>query len=46
MRPEFYADLYHQLQNYVRNYGDNQIHKIACCPNWDDYAWMETLQLI
>jgi len=43
MRPEFYADLYRQFQTYVRNYGDNQIHKIACGPNGDDYAWMETL---
>ncbi|UKS30874.1 alpha-N-arabinofuranosidase [Paenibacillus sp. HWE-109] len=43
MRPEYYADLYRQFQTYVRNYGDNRIHKIACGPNSDDYHWMETL---
>ncbi len=29
MRPEYYADLYRRFQIYVRNYGDNQITKIA-----------------
>ncbi|ASA19936.1 alpha-N-arabinofuranosidase [Paenibacillus donghaensis] len=43
MRPEFYADLYRQYQTYVRNYGDNKIHRIACGPNIDDYHWMEVL---
>ncbi|OKP92184.1 alpha-N-arabinofuranosidase [Paenibacillus sp. P32E] len=43
MRPEFYADLYRQFQTYVRNYGDNKIHRIACGPNSDDYYWMEVL---
>ncbi|MCL6603139.1 MAG: alpha-N-arabinofuranosidase [Paenibacillus sp.] len=41
MRPEYYADLYRQFQTYVRNYGDNKIHKVACGPNVDDYNWME-----
>ncbi|WP_309119676.1 alpha-N-arabinofuranosidase [Paenibacillus sp.] len=43
MRPEYYADLYRQFQTYVRNYGDNRIHKIACGPSEGDYHWMETL---
>ncbi|QYR23233.1 alpha-N-arabinofuranosidase [Paenibacillus sp. sptzw28] len=43
MRPEYYADLYRRFQTYVRNYGDNRIHKIACGPNVDDYGWMETV---
>lgn len=43
MRPEYYADLYRQYQTYVRNYGDNCIHRIACGPNSDDYNWMEVL---
>ena len=43
MRPEYYADLYRQFQTYVRNYGDNRIHKIACGPNTDDYEWMDVL---
>lgn len=43
MRPEFYADLYRQYQTYVRNYGDNKIHRIACGANADDYNWTEVL---
>lgn len=43
MRPEYYADLYRQFQTYVRNYGENRIHKIACGPNVDDYNWMDTV---
>ncbi len=43
MRPEYYADLYRQFQTYVRSYGDNRIHKIACGPSDGDYGWMETL---
>jgi len=46
MRPEYYADLYRQFQTYVRNYGDNRIHKIACGPNSDDYQWMEVLMKV
>jgi len=43
MRPEYYADLYRRYQTYVRNYGDNKIHKIACGPNSDDYRWMDVV---
>lgn len=43
MRPEFYADLYRQYQTYVRNYGDNKIHRITCGANADDYNWTEVL---
>lgn len=43
MRPEYYADLYRRYQTYVRNYGDNKIHRIACGPNADDYHWTEVL---
>ncbi|MBO9610735.1 MAG: alpha-N-arabinofuranosidase [Paenibacillaceae bacterium] len=43
MRPEYYADLYRRFQTYVRNYGDNRIHRIACGPNGDDYRWMEVV---
>lgn len=32
-----------RYQTYVRNYGDNKIHRIACGPNVDDYHWMEVL---
>jgi alpha-N-arabinofuranosidase len=43
MRPEFYADLYRQFQTYVRNYGENRIHKIACGANAFDYNWTDKL---
>ncbi|MFP4661693.1 MAG: alpha-N-arabinofuranosidase [Halanaerobiales bacterium] len=43
MRPEYYADLYRRYQTYVRNYGDNEIYKIACGPNSDDFKWTEVL---
>ncbi|ASA19922.1 alpha-N-arabinofuranosidase [Paenibacillus donghaensis] len=43
MRPEYYADLYRQYQTYVRNYGDNQLFKIAGGANVDDYNWTEVL---
>jgi len=43
MRPEYYADVYRQYQTYVRNYGGNEIFKIACGPNSADYHWTEVL---
>nr|CAA76421.2 alpha-L-arabinofuranosidase [Thermobacillus xylanilyticus] len=43
MRAEYYADLYRQFQTYLRNYGDNKLHKIACGANTADYHWTEVL---
>ncbi|GGH85901.1 alpha-N-arabinofuranosidase [Pullulanibacillus pueri] len=43
MRPEYYADLYRRYQTYTRNYGDNQLYKIACGANVEDYHWTEVL---
>lgn len=43
MTPEHYAQEYRRFQTYVRNFGDNQIYKIACGPRNDDYRWTETL---
>lgn len=43
MRPEYYADLYRQYQTYCRNYNGNQLYKVACGPNADDYNWTEKL---
>lgn len=43
MRPEYYADEYRRYQTYVRNYGDNRIHRIACGANSDDVHWTEVL---
>ena len=41
--PEYYADEYRRYQTYVRNFGDNQLYKIACGPRNDDYHWTEVL---
>ncbi|MDF2838133.1 MAG: alpha-N-arabinofuranosidase [Paenibacillus sp.] len=43
MRPQYYADVYKRYQTYVRNYGDNKIHRIACGPNEDNYEWTDVL---
>lgn len=43
MRPEYYADLYRRYQTYVRNYGENQIYRIAGGANVDDFHWTEVL---
>lgn len=43
MRPEYYADLYRRYQTYVRDYGDNEIYRIAGGANIDDYNWTEVL---
>lgn len=46
MRPEYYADLYRRYQTYCRNYGDNQLFKIACGPNTADYDWTDKVMEI
>jgi alpha-N-arabinofuranosidase len=43
MRPEYYADQYRNYQTYVRDHGDNEIFKIACGANIDDYNWTKVL---
>lgn len=43
MRPEFYADLYRQYQEFVRNHGDNRIDKIACGASDANVSWTEVL---
>ena len=43
MRPEYYANQYRNYQTYVRDHGDNEIFKIACGANVDDYNWTEVL---
>lgn len=43
MRPEFYADEYRRYQTYCRNFGGNELFKIACGPNADDYDWTDKL---
>lgn len=43
MRPQYYADLYRQYQTYCRNYSGNELYKVACGPNSDDYHWTEEI---
>lgn len=43
MRPEYYADLYNRFATYCRNYGDNQLYKIAGGSYNDNYNWTEVL---
>lgn len=43
MRPQYYADLYRQYQTYCRNYDGNELYKVACGPNADDYNWTEEI---
>lgn len=43
MRPQYYADLYNQYQSFCRDYGDNQLFKVACGPNAMDYNWTDEL---
>ena len=43
MTPEYYADTYRRYQTYCRNYSGNELYKIACGPNSDDYNWTEVM---
>ncbi|MBD2844143.1 alpha-N-arabinofuranosidase [Paenibacillus sp. IB182496] len=43
MRAEYYADLYKQYSVYCRNYGGNQLYKVACGPRDDHDYWTEVL---
>ena len=43
MTPEFYSELYRQYQTYCRNYDGNQLYKVACGPNADDYNWTKVI---
>jgi alpha-L-arabinofuranosidase len=43
MRPEFYADLFRRYSCYIRNFGTNQIYKIAGGSNSRDYNWTEVV---
>jgi len=43
MRPEYYADEYKRYATYCRDFGGNQLFKIACGPNSFDYRWTEVL---
>jgi alpha-N-arabinofuranosidase len=43
MTPEYYAEVYRRFQTYVKNYGDNQIYKIACGSHDFNVDWTEVL---
>ncbi|MDE5576233.1 MAG: alpha-N-arabinofuranosidase [Oscillospiraceae bacterium] len=43
MRPEYYADEYRRYQTFCRNFSGNELFKIACGPNADDYYWTEVM---
>lgn len=46
MRPSYYADLTRVFSTYAKNYGDNQIYKIASGPNSDDTVWTDQVMEI
>lgn len=46
MTPEHYANEYRKYQTFCRNYGDNNLYKIACGANIDDYNWTEGVMKI
>ena len=43
MRPEFYADQFRRYATYLRDFGDNQLYKVACGPSGANYHWTEVL---
>ncbi len=43
MRPEYYADLYRQHQNFLHNYGENKLFKIAGGAYDVDYKWTDVV---
>lgn len=43
MLPEYYAHEYRRYQTFCRNFSGNELYKIACGPNSDDYNWTDKL---
>ncbi|MFN8488479.1 MAG: alpha-N-arabinofuranosidase [Caldilineaceae bacterium] len=43
MTAEYYSDEYRRYGVYTRNYGDNQLYRIACGARNDDYHWTEVM---
>jgi alpha-N-arabinofuranosidase len=43
MTADFYADQYRRYATFCRNYGENQLYKIACGPTDTDYNWTDVL---
>lgn len=43
MTPQYYSDVYKRYALYARNYADNQLFKVACGANGNDYEWTRVL---
>jgi alpha-N-arabinofuranosidase len=43
MTPEYYVNELRRYGTYLHNYSGNNMRRIACGPNSDDYNWTETL---
>jgi alpha-N-arabinofuranosidase len=43
MTAEYYANVFRRYQTYIRNYGENQVYKIACGSFDFNYEWTEVM---
>ncbi len=43
MEPEYYASEYRRYQQFCKNYSGNELFKVACGPNAEDYNWTDVL---
>lgn len=43
MRAEYYADEFNRYNNYVKDYGNNKLFRIAAGPRNDNYHWTEVI---
>ncbi len=43
MKPEYYADEYRRYQTFCKNFSGNELFKVACGPNANDYRWTEVI---
>ncbi len=43
MTAQYYSDVYKRYALYARNYGGNQIFKVACGASGGDYDWTRTM---
>ena len=43
MRPEYYCDEYRRYLSFCKNFSGNELYKIACGPNSNDYNWTDVV---
>ena len=43
MRAQYYVDEYRRYQSFCKNFSGNELFKIACGPNADDWDWTEVI---